>query len=257
MTELKLENLSVCVGGATLVKDASTRLGAGELVALIGPNGAGKTTLLKCALGLLAPASGTATINGVPTLNLSPVERARAVAYLPQMRPLAWPVRVKDVIALGRFAYGASMTNLKGADAAAVKRALAQCDLADLAERRMDTLSGGELARVHCARALAVEAPLLLADEPIASLDPRHQLAVMALMRGFAHKGGGALVVVHDIAIAARFADRLVWMKDGEIIADGPPAQTLTRERMRHVFEVDATVSTDGASSVLTINGLA
>lgn len=257
MTELTLQNISVTVSGVALVKDASLKLSSGELVALVGPNGAGKTTLLQCALGLIAPISGAATLDDIEVGDLSPLERARRVAYLPQMRPLVWPVRVKDVVALGRYAYGASLSDLKGADADAVARAMAACDIASLAERRTDTLSGGELARVHCARAFAAEAPLLLADEPTASLDPSHQFRIMSLIRAFTEKGGGALVVVHDIALAARFADRLVWMKEGRILADGPPAETLTADRMREVFAVAATVATNSGAPDLTISGLA
>ena len=129
--------------------------------------------------------------------------------------------------------------------------AIAQCDLAALAERDTDTLSGGELARVHCARAFASETPLLIADEPVAALDPRHQFRVMDIVRQFVAKGGGALVVLHDIALAARYASRMVWMQEGRIIADGPPEETLTEQRLAEVYGVRARV--DGA--VVEIEG--
>ncbi|WP_300380734.1 ABC transporter ATP-binding protein [Henriciella sp.] len=242
MTELVTTSLTAKAGDATLVEGAELRLAPGELVALLGPNGAGKTSLLRAALGLVKPDSGNATLGGTESTRLSPMQRARQIAYLPQLRPLAWPNTVRDVVALGRFAYGAAPGRLSKEDAAAIDRAITICDLAGLSHRRTDTLSGGELARVHCARAFAAEAPLLIADEPVAALDPRHQFRVMDMVRQFVDRGGGALVVLHDIPLAARYASRLVWMKEGRIIADGPPAETLTEQRMADVYGVKARI---------------
>ena len=256
MTELQLQNICVEKDGAQLLKDASLRLNAGELVALVGPNGAGKTTLLKCALGLMKPTSGVVTIDGAPIETLSPIDRAQKIAYLPQMRPLAWPIAVRDVVALGRYAYGTSVAGLKSDDARAVENAMKDCGVKALSQRRTDTLSGGELARVHIARTLAGETPLLLADEPIASLDPRHQFKIMDLISGYVKDGGGAIVILHDIALAARFANRMIWMSEGAVVADGAPAETLTIERMRDVFGVAASVKS-AQNMELSINGLA
>jgi len=242
MSELVATELSLASRGATLVDRASFRLAPGELVALLGPNGAGKTSLIRASLGLVRPSSGRATLGGADTAGLAAAQRARALAYLPQQRPLAWPLSVRDLVALGRFGHGAVPARLAPADAAAVDRALAACDLETLAHRRTDTLSGGELARVHCARAFAAEAPLLIADEPTAALDPRHQFQVMALIRAFVEAGGGALVVLHDIQLAADHASRLVWMKAGRILADGAPEDTLTPERLAGVYGVQATI---------------
>ncbi|MCI4645354.1 MAG: ABC transporter ATP-binding protein [Hyphomonadaceae bacterium] len=243
MVELITRDLTVKAADAVLVQEADMRLAPGELIALLGPNGAGKTSLLRAALGLEKRAGGTATLDGADTAHLSPMQRARLVAYLPQQRPLAWPNTVRDVVALGRYAYGAAPGRLSAADAAAVEAAIAQCDLSDLAGRETDTLSGGELARVHCARAFASETPLLIADEPVAALDPRHQFRVMDIVRDFVAKGGGALVVLHDIALAARYASRMVWMKQGRIIADGRPEETLTEQRMADVYGVRARIA--------------
>ncbi len=251
MTELIASGLSLSAGSARLVEDASFRLAAGELVALIGPNGAGKTSLIRASLGLARPCAGRATLGGDDVTGLSPAMRARRVAYLPQVRPLAWPVRVRDVVALGRFSHGAAPGRLTGMDAAAVERALAACDLTALAGRRTDTLSGGELARVHCARAFASGAPLLIADEPTAALDPRHQFRMLDLIAAYVAGGGGALLVLHDIRLAVRYAHRLMWMKAGRLVADGPPADTLTPERLRDVFGLRAHM----ASGRLEIDG--
>ena len=242
MTELIADSLTLRVKTAVLVDGASFALRPGELVCLLGPNGAGKTSLIRASLGLEKPTEGRTTLNGADTIRLRPRERARSVAYLPQIRPLAWPNTVFDVVALGRFSHGAALGRLSNADAAAVDHAIAACDLSHLAHRRADTLSGGELARMHCARAFAAKAPLLIADEPTAALDPRHQFRILDLIAEFVAQGGGALVVLHDIQLAARYASRLIWMKQGRIRADGAPADTLTSERLETIYGVRATV---------------
>ncbi|MEM9179269.1 MAG: ABC transporter ATP-binding protein [Pseudomonadota bacterium] len=242
MTELIAENLTVTAKDAVLVSSANLSVRPGELVVLLGPNGAGKTSLLRACLGLTRPASGHATLDGQDTTQLRPMQRARNLAYLPQIRQLAWPNIVRDVVALGRFSHGAALGHLRGADAEAVERAIQACDLVHLADRQADTLSGGELVRMHCARVFATEAPLLIADEPIAALDPRHQFRILDLIAGYVERGGGALVVLHDIGLAARYASRLIWMKEGRIVADGPPAETLTQDRIEAIYGVRAKV---------------
>lgn len=242
MTDLVASNLQVKATDAVLVRDASFNVKPGELVVLLGPNGAGKTSLIRASLGLQPLTSGRVTIGGDDTQTLNPIERARRVSYLPQIRPLAWPNTVRDVVALGRFSHGAALGRLKPQDAQAVDRAITASDLSHLADRRTDTLSGGELARVHCARAFAAEAPLMIADEPTAALDPRHQFRIMDMISAYVSQGGGALVVLHDVTLAARYASRLIWMKDGQIIADGAPANTLTSARLEEIYGVRATV---------------
>ena len=245
MTELVAKNVSVEVAAATLVSDASLSLKTGELVAILGPNGAGKTSLLRAMLGLVEIANGSVLLDAQDIGGLSPVERAKLISYLPQRRPLAWPNKVRDIIALGRFAHGAALGRLSGQDAAAVDDAIRACNLGELADRSADTLSGGEIARVHFARAIAAHAPLLIADEPTAALDPLHQLAIAELMRDFVDTGGGTLVVLHDVALAARYADRLIWMRDGRIVADGSASETLTAELLGEVYGVHAHVARD------------
>lgn len=245
MTELRANNISVVVDDVTLLEQASFALRPGELVALLGPNGAGKTTLLRGVLGLTRLAAGSATLDAVDVTRLSPMERARRMSYLPQRRPLAWPNTVRDVVALGRFSHGAALGRLGSVDAQVVDEAIESCDLTPFADRSTDSLSGGELARVHFARAIAARAPLLVADEPVAELDPRHQLRIAELIRHFVNDGGGALVVLHEVALAARFADRLIWMSNGRIVADGSPKETLTEQRMREVYGVQAHVNFD------------
>lgn len=242
MTELTVSSLTLNANEAVLVDAASLRLVPGEFAVLLGPNGAGKTSLIRATLGLVEPNGGNATLNGYNIRDLSPMARARSIAYLPQIRPLAWPNRVRDVVALGRFSHGGAFGRLGQSDTSAVERAMTACDLGHLADRNADTLSGGELARMHCARAFAAEAPLLIADEPTAALDPRHQFRILDLIADFVRHGGGALVVLHDIHMAARYATRLIWMQQGRIVADGPPAATLTEERLDAIYGIKATV---------------
>lgn len=246
MTELRIEHVTVESDGATLVDQASLTVRSGELAVLLGPNGAGKTSLMRVAAGVEPASAGTVLLDGRDIAAMSPSDRARLAAYLPQTRPLAWPCLVRDVVALGRFAHGAALGRPAPEDRRAIEAAIGKCQLTDFAHRRTDTLSGGELARVHLARAFAAEAPLLLADEPVAALDPRHQFQIMELMRAYVAEGGGALIVLHDLSLAARFADRLIWMKDGRILADGPPAETLTPERLADIYGVKASI--DGLS---------
>ena len=251
MTELLFQSVSCELGRNQILDDVSSRVGSGELVVLLGPNGAGKTTLIRAGVGLLSNYQGNITLDGVPPNQLAAVERSRKISYLPQSRPMAWPIDVETTVALGRFAHGVSLGRLSDLDNAAVDDALVACDLEHLRNRRVDTLSGGELARVHCARAFASQAPLLIADEPIAALDPKHQFAVMTMIRNFVNQGAGALIVLHDVSLAAQFADRLIWLKAGKVIADGPVEETLTASMMLDVYEVSAEVSaTDGKLSV-------
>lgn len=242
MAELSVREIAVTLARRAVLQDVSLQAAPGEMVVVLGPNGAGKTVLLRAVLGLVKRDRGSVTAGGDDPASLPAAERARRIAYLPQSRPLAWPVRVRDVVALGRFAHGASPGRLGGEDAEAVERTLAACDLHALADRRCDTLSGGELSRVHLARAMAAETPVLLVDEPTEALDPLHQYQVMRLIRAYADAGNCALVVLHEAALAARFADRLAWISGGRIVADGPPEETLTPERMAEVYRVRAAV---------------
>ncbi|MEM9494571.1 MAG: ABC transporter ATP-binding protein [Pseudomonadota bacterium] len=255
MDKLTVKGACVVKDNAELLRDADAVFAAGELAVIVGPNGAGKTTLLSALLGLTPLIAGAVTLNKTPLEDLAPAQRARAIAYIPQEQSHAWPMAVRASVGLGRYAYGASPGALAGEDAAAVERALTDCALTPLQHRSVDTLSGGERARVACARAFAAETPFLLADEPVAALDPAHQLNVMTLLRRYADQGGGAVVVMHDLSLAARFATRLLWMKDGRIVADGAPKDTLTATRMRDVFEVDARISLGDEAAHVAVVG--
>ena len=242
MTKLSLCNIGLSITNKVILESINLELNSGELVVLLGANGAGKSSLLRSALGLAQVSTGESLIDEQLVTTLSSANRAKKVAYLPQKRPLAWPIKVFDVVSLGRYAYGVNLGRLKNDDLESVESAITSCGLEQLRNRRVDTLSGGEAARVHVARAFAANAALLLADEPTAALDPKHQLDVMQLIRRYVDMGGGALVVGHEASLAARFADRLVWMRDGRIVADGTVKETMTAAMMAEIYGVSAQI---------------
>jgi len=239
MSALQADRISVRLGGALVVEDASLALRPGELAILVGPNGAGKTTLVRALAGLI-PAQGRIVLDDRPLPSYVPRERARRIAYLPQGHTFAWPLPVAAVVALGRHPHVDPFSGHSDADRTAVARALAATGIDSLAGRPVTSLSGGERARVALARALATGASVLLADEPTMSLDPRHQLLVMGLLRDAAREGAAVLAVVHDLALAARFGDRVAVMDRGRLVAVATPAAALTLDRIADVFGIEA-----------------
>lgn len=252
---LSLKDAVVRHGRATPLKGLSLDVRPGELVGLLGPNGSGKTTAARALMGLVRLEHGEAEIGGQPVARLAAKDRARLVAYLPQSRQMAWPVAVREAVALGRFAYGAGVGRLGAEDQAAVDGAVAACDLGDLMDRDVTTLSGGETARVHMARALAAQAPALIADEPTAALDPLHQWTIMQVLARQAQAGGAVLVVVHDLALAARFCSRVVVLKDGQGLAEGLPSEVLTPDLLATAYGIDAAWTKGGDGPALLVRG--
>jgi iron complex transport system ATP-binding protein len=243
MTDIALvtaQGLTVKLAGRLVLRDVSLSLSAGHLVALVGPNGAGKTTLLRALAGLV-PSKGVIHVRGDALSSLSLRERARRFAYLPQGHLVHWPLPARDIVALGRYPHGATdPARLTAKDAEAVLRAMQAADVMDFSERRVTELSGGERSRVALARALAVEAPVILADEPVSSLDPRHQLDVMKTLRAAADTGALVIVVTHDLGLAARFADSVLVLSDGRLVSQGAPAEGLSEQVMAEVFRISA-----------------
>lgn len=237
---MKLEGkgVSVSIRDRELVSRASLHVSGGELVGLIGPNGAGKSTLMRALLGISEKSTGDILLDGRDFLTMPGRERARAVAFLPQERRVEWRLPAYDIVMLGRYPHQAGFGGPSPEDRAAVDRALEAVDGHDLGDRPVAVLSGGERTRILLARALAVEAPLLLVDEPIAALDPYHQLHVLEILRDRAHKGAGVLAVIHDLALAERFMDRLILMNAGQIVADGSPAAVLTPDRLAAIYRI-------------------
>ncbi|HVZ99705.1 MAG TPA: ABC transporter ATP-binding protein [Caulobacterales bacterium] len=225
---LELRDVSVALGGKSVVESISLSVAAGEIIALLGPNGAGKTSLIRAALGLIATERGAVRLGESDPAQLAPRLRATRAAYLPQRPQAIWPVSVEHLVALGRFAYGAAPDRLRRPDQLAVDAALRCCRLDSLRARRMDEISGGEKARAHLARALAQGAPLLLLDEPTAGLDPAQALGVGDILGAHAANGGGALFSTHDVSLAARIAHRVLVLREGRLVAAGAVAEALT-----------------------------
>ncbi|MFC7703804.1 ABC transporter ATP-binding protein [Plastorhodobacter daqingensis] len=234
MTLLTLRQMSLSRNGRPVLHGIDLTVRPGEFIGLLGPNGAGKTTLLRAALGLLK-AGGHSSL-----ADLDVARRAQAAAFLPQNREIAWPMPVEAVVALGRVAHPRGAT---AADRAAVQRALDALRLDPLRRRDATTLSGGEQARVLLARALAQETPLLLADEPVAGLDPAAQIAVMQLFRDLAAQGKGVIASLHDLGLAARHCTRLLVLDAGRVAADGPPRAVLQPDLLARVFGIAAHLS--------------
>jgi iron complex transport system ATP-binding protein len=246
---LAARDISVRLGGRTIVEDISVSLRAGELVALVGPNGAGKTTLIKALAGLL-PCFGTVEIEGRDRATMKARERAQKLAYLPQGHEFSWPLPVAEIVALGRYPHADPYSPVSTEDRQAVAAALELTGTQEFATRIVTTLSGGERARVALARVLATRAKIVLADEPTMSLDPRHQFVVMEILRWATRAGGTVLAVVHDLALAVRYADRVLILEKGHLVADGKPAETLDPERIATTFGVEADMVTLGDVTV-------
>ncbi|MBU6456894.1 MAG: ABC transporter ATP-binding protein [Bradyrhizobium sp.] len=237
--KLEARNIAVRFGSSAVLRSVDLAVSSGEMVGLIGPNGSGKTTLLRVLANLRAPDAGSVTLEGRELAEIGERELSRRVAYLAQGGEVHWPMRVEALVALGRLPHRRAFRDSAISDRVAVERAMAAADVASLRNRTMGQLSGGERMRVLLARALAVEASLLLADEPVAAHDPLHQLRVMALLRETARGGTGIIVVLHDLSLAARFCDRLVLIAQGGVVAEGRPADVLTPANLGESYGVD------------------
>lgn len=241
MSGLTAINLRVQLRDRLVLKDVTARFERGRVTALLGPNGAGKTTLLTCLSGLRTPNAGHVHLDDVDLSALHPRVRARRIGLLPQNGEVHWDIDVATLVGLGRFPHRGRWGE-SAADKRAVLRAMAATDVTQFASRGAKQLSGGERSRVLLARVLAGEPEWLLADEPLASLDPAHQLDVLDQLRAVAAQGAGVIVVLHDLSHAARVADDILLLRDGRVIAHGSRDEVLSADRVREAFGIDVHV---------------
>jgi iron complex transport system ATP-binding protein len=253
MSWLAVHDLACRRDGRAILDGITASFSGGEVTALVGPNGSGKTTLLRHLAGLEAPAAGRVELDDQALSSVELGARARRIAYLAQAAAVYWPLRGRDLVSLGRLPHGADLGRpLRSADSAALERALVRVNGGALAERFIDTLSQGERARLTLARVLATEADIVLADEPVANLDPGYALDAMTVLRAEAQRGALVIVSLHDLGLAARFADRVIVLAGGRIAADGPAADALRPEVIDAAYGVGfRTVSVEGVVQVV------
>ena len=248
---LKAQNISLSLQGRLLLDDISANFVAGKVNVILGPNGAGKSTLLACLSGLRPPDSGSAILSGRDIAILDARERARHIGFLPQSAEVHWDILAHDLIALGRYPHHGRAG--KAEDEAAIKAAMERADVMQFARRNVLKLSGGERARVLLARVLATQTGWLLADEPLANLDPRHQLQLLRQLRDLADEGTGVIAVLHDLTHAARFADHILLLNEGRLFAQGAPEEVMTKENLRAVYGIEAEILRDTAGQLAII----
>ncbi|MCH4023903.1 MAG: ABC transporter ATP-binding protein [Acetobacter sp.] len=236
MTLLWAQGLSLQLAGRTVIRDVDLQLEGGQVIGLIGPNGAGKSTLARVLAGLQKPDEGHIALMQRDMALLAPSARARQLAFIPQESRVPPPMAVRSLVALGRLPYGE--VNEAAETHPMVDYALTVTELQNLSDRPASHLSGGERARMNLARALATDTPIVLADEPIAALDPAHALSMMRLFRKLAEQGKGVVIILHDLMLAARFCDYLIVMQEGSVACQGVPDDVLSDEMMHRVYGV-------------------
>ena len=253
---LEATGVSVRYRGTGLALDQVTcHAEGGRLLAVVGPNGSGKTTLVRALSGLVPLDAGQVTVDGQTLASWGRRALARVMAVVPQGEDVVFPLRVDEAVMLGRYPHLGAFAAPRESDRSAVRDALVRCDVADLAGRTIDTLSGGEWQRVRIARALAQGPRILVLDEPTTSLDVRHEMELFELVRRLADDGLAALVVTHHINLAARFADRVLLLSGGRVAAAGAPAEVLRVDTLREVFGWPVAVTTwrDGSPQLVPL----
>lgn len=247
---IEAHGLAVTIKKTPLLYPTDLAVEPGEWLSIIGPNGAGKSTLLRALVGAIA-AEGEILIDGKPTQSMKRAERARSVAWVPQIPTIPPGFRVLDYVLLGRTPHRHPLAAERPEDLAVVHAVLADLDLSKFADRHVDSLSGGERQRAIIARALAQEAPILLLDEPTTALDLGHQQEVLLLLDRLRKEGRTIVSTMHDLTLAGQFADRLVLLAEGRIVAEGNPTHVLTEKNLADYYHADVRVTNDNGSVVV------
>jgi iron complex transport system ATP-binding protein len=237
MNAITVSHLCFSRGARPVLRGIDLALRAGSITAILGPNGAGKSTLLSSMAGLLEPLAGTVKLGGTELRQLRGRERAQRIAFLPQSSEIAWPIDVETLVGLGRIPFSGEASEQD--DRQAIAQAMEMTATSAWAHRIVTELSGGERARVLLARVFAGSSQWILADEPFTGLDPAHQFEAGELLRRFAENGGGVVLTIHDLSLAARIADRIVVLNDGHVVADGTPEEALDPAVLRSVYGVE------------------
>ena len=221
--------------------------GRGQLTALAGPNGSGKSSIVRALLRRADIVSGSVTIDGSDVRTRSHAELARSVAVVPQREETAFPIQVREYVALGRYPHLGLWRSASTADESAIENGLIQAGVADLADRDTDALSGGEWQRVRIARALAQKAPALVLDEPTTFLDVAHEMAIFELLSSLARSGLAVLFVSHQLNLVARFADTIVLLSEGKVATSGAPADVMKADRLESIYGWPVVITRDPA----------
>ena len=255
MSGLSVTGLIVNRGGQMVIDQVSHDFAAGRVTAVIGPNGSGKSSLLATIAGLLAPAAGVVRLSGVDLSDLSRRCLAERRAYLPQRAGVDWPISVERVVALGLLPQLPAFGELPETLRPAVEKMVIEFDLQDVRHRPVTELSGGELARVMLARAIVGDPEWLIVDEPTAGLDPRHAIDAASRLRSRADAGRTVIVALHDLDLALRFADEVVALKNGRLLAAGPAFEVMTEDGLAELYDVRTRVSCDSDGAVVRFLG--
>lgn len=256
MTRLACSDMSVTIAGRPILDAVSLDFAPGQVTAIVGPNGAGKSTLLTCLAGLRSPTAGTVRLGEERLGAMAARTRARRLAFLPQTPEVAWSVECRTLVELGRTPF-IGARGMTAEDRAVVDRALEAAHVRAFEHRLVNSLSGGERARVLIARALAGEPEWLLADEPMTGLDPAHQIDVAALFRRLAADGVGVVVTLHDLSMALRVSDRILVLAEGGVLADDPPATALNPEVLKRAYGVEASLTQGPGGPLIDVIGRA
>ncbi|WP_247728423.1 ABC transporter ATP-binding protein [Halovivax limisalsi] len=242
---IEIDDVSVTFGSTRVLESITASIEDGRFVGLVGPNGAGKTTLLRTISGVCPPDSGRVRIDGDDVTTFSAKQRGRVVAVVPQDTHLAFSFTVRHLVSMGRTPYRSRFAPPDERDRACVDRALERTGTTDLASRSVDELSGGERQRVLLARALAQETPVVLLDEPTASLDVNHQVEMLSVARRLTGDGTTVVAAIHDLDLAARFCDELLVVANGKLVRRGPPDDVIDAETIEATFGATAAVTPD------------
>ena len=253
--KLGTDQLTVQYSGAVrpALDGVTLSIPAGCLTAVLGPNGSGKSTLLRALLGVIAPSAGTVTLEERNVRAWDRRELARMVGVVPQSETITFPITVREMVAMGRFPHRGPLRSEGWRDREAIDKALARCDIGDLRNRQVTTLSGGELQRVRIARALAQEPQALVLDEPTASLDLRHEMSILKLLRDWTDGGMTVLLITHQLNLAARFADRMIILDRGHVAAEGTPSEVFSKEILERVYGWPVRVDEDPVTGSLRV----